>query len=186
MSLSTELVYTPDDLLTMPEGDQYKLIDGRLVERNMGAWSVHVASRLLALIARFDPDQKLGWLLMGDASYQCFPNGRVRKPDLSLIRLGRLPDERVPAWHITLAPDLAVEVISPNVIDYETDRKLEDYLKAGTRLVWVINPEVRTILIYHVNGSIAGTREPGELDGEEVIPGFRCQVSDLFVTPKAP
>ena len=185
MSLSTDLIYTPDDLLTMPEGDRYELIDGRLVERNMGGWSVHVGTRLLILIGSFDPKQKIGWLLTTDASYQCFPKNRVRRPDLSFICLGRLPEERVPDGHIRIAPDLAVEVISPNDLDYETDRKVEDYLQAGTRLVWVVNPEVRTVLVYRGDGSIAGTREPGELDGEDVIPGFRCRVFDLFVTPKA-
>ncbi len=90
MSQSTDLVYTPDDLLTMPEGDRYELVDGRLVERNIATWSVHVGTRLLILIGEIrSGTEKLGWLLMADASYQCFPKNRVRKPDLSFICLGR-------------------------------------------------------------------------------------------------
>src|SRR3954465_636657 len=119
MSATTETLYTPEDLLAMPDGDESELVDGRLVERHMGAWSVHVATRLMALIIQFDPSQRLGWLLMSDASYQAFPKGKIRKPDPSFICLGRLPDERVPDGHIKLAPDLAVEVISPNDIHYE-------------------------------------------------------------------
>ncbi len=126
----------------MPDGDEYELVDGRLVERNLDAWSVHVAHAIDGRIFQFDPTQRLGWLLMSEASYQAFPKGRIRKPDLSFICLGRLPDERVPDGHIKLAPDLAVEVISPNDIHYETDQKVDEYLKAGTRLVWVVNPEV--------------------------------------------
>jgi Uma2 family endonuclease len=128
----------------------------------------------------------LGWLLNSGASYQTILNRRIRKPDLSFICLGRLPDEQIPDGYIKLAPDLAVEVISPNDIHYETDQKVDEYLKAGTRLVWVVNPVVRTVLIYRADGSIGGVRESGELDGEDVIPGFRCRVADLFATPKAP
>lgn len=186
MSTTTETRYTPDDLLAMPDGDHYELVDGRLVERNMGAWSIHVATRLMALIIQFDPSQELGWLLNSDASYQIFPNGKIRKPDVSFIRVGRLPGERMPDGYLKLAPDLAVEVISPNDVHYETDQKVDEYLKAGVRLVWVVNPVIRTVLIYRVDGSIAGVREPGELDGEDVLPGFRCGVAGLFATPKAP
>ena len=98
----------------MPDGDDYELVDGRLVEQNSGAWSAHVATRLMALlILRFDPLATDGLVIHFRASYQAFPNGRIRKPAVSLICLGRLPDERVPDGHIKLAPDLAVEVISP-------------------------------------------------------------------------
>jgi Uma2 family endonuclease len=186
MSATTETLYTPEDLLAMPDGDDYELVDGRLVERNMGAWSVHVGSRLFLMIGQFDPLQRMGWLLMSEASYQAFPKGKVRRPDLSFICLGRLPEERVPDGHLKIAPDLAVEVISPNDIHYETDQKVDEYLKAGTRLVWVVNPVIRTVLIYRADGSIGGVRESGVLDGEDVIPGFRCAVTDLFATPKAP
>ena len=147
MSATTEILYTPEDLLAMPDGDDYELVDGRLVERNMGAWSVHVATRLMALIVQFDPAATVGLApRCPTRAIKPFPKGKIRKPDLSFIRLGRLPGERVPDGHIKLAPDLAVEVISPNDIHYETDRKVEEYLKAGTRLVWVVNPEVRTVL----------------------------------------
>ncbi len=186
LSTSPEILYTPDDLFAMPDGDHYELVDGRLVERNMGIWAVHVATRLTLMIGQFDPAQRLGWLLNSDASYQAFPNGKIRKPDLSFIRLGRLPGERAPVAYIQLAPDLAVEVISPNDVHDQTDQKVDEYLKAGVRLVWVVNPEVRTVLIYRADGSIIGVRESGELDGEDVLPGFRCAVAGLFATPQAP
>ena len=176
--------YTPEDLLTMPDGDRYELVDGRLVEHNMGAWAVHVASRLMILIGQFDRDQKLGWIFMSDATYQAFPNGRVRKPDLSFIRVGRLPGKRAPIGHIKVAPDLAVEVISPTDIAYDVDRKVDEYLRAGVRLVWVVNPDVRTVLVYRLDGSIIGLRESDELDGEDAVPGFRCPISDLFRSPE--
>jgi Uma2 family endonuclease len=186
MSARTETLYTPDDLLAMPDGDRDELVDVRLVERRSGAWSAHEATRLMTLILQCDPSQRMRWQLNSGASYQAFPNGRIRKADLSYLSLGRLPKERVPDGHLKLAPDLAVEAISPNDLHYETDRKVDENLKADTRLVWVVNPEIRTVLIYRTDGTIGGVRESGELDGEDVIPGFRCAVTGLFATPKVP
>jgi Uma2 family endonuclease len=120
-----------------------------------------------------------------DCSYQCFPDRPrlVRKPDVSFICLGRLPEEREPEGHVRIPPDLAIEVLSPNDLDYETDEKVAEYLAAGVRLVWVINPEYRTVLVYRADRSIAGAWEEGELDGEDVLPGFKCPARNLFLTP---
>ena len=79
-----------------------------------------------------------------------------------------------------------MEVLSPNDRDYETDQKIEDFLRAGVRLVWVINPETRTVLIYRADGTISGLREQDELSGEDVVQGFRCRVGDLFLPPPPP
>jgi Uma2 family endonuclease len=183
MSLpATETLYTPEDLLTMPDGDRYELVDGHLVERSMGSRSSYISSRLIILMGHFAWANRLGIVLDAEASYQCFPNRKVRKPDASFIRIGRLAEEVVPEGHLTIAPDLAIEVISPNDLHCETDRKVQEYLTAGTRLVWVVNPEVRTVLIYRANGSIVGVRESDILEGEDVIPGFRCPVAELFTT----
>lgn len=178
-------VVTPDDLLNMPDGARFELIDGHLVERDMGSRSSYIGGELFRLLGNYCRKNRLGWTLPADCSYQCFPEdpNRVRRPDASFIRLGRLPGEIPPEGHTRIAPDLVVEVISPNDLDYETDRKVEQYLRAGVSLVWVVNPDVRTVLIYRADGSIHGLREQGELDGEGVLPGFRCRVGDLFITP---
>jgi Uma2 family endonuclease len=184
-TITTKSQYTPEDLLNMPDGDLYELVDGRLVERNMGSWPALVGGRLLQYLNNFSDQNPAGWALSGECSYQCFPDApsKVRKPEFSFIRLGRLPDERLPEGHIRIAPDVAVEVVSPNDLDYETDQKVEEYLRAGVSLVWVINSESRTVLIYRKDGSINGLRENDELSGEDVIPGFHCRVGDLFRTP---
>ena len=172
---------TPDDLLVIPGGDQYELIDGRLVERTMGSWAGFVAGQLFALIVHHKFGKKLGLLLNSDVTYQCFAGNSVRKPDVSFILAGRLPDDRVPVGHIKIPPDLAVEVVSPTDIQCDVDRKVAEYLEVGVKLIWVINPDTRVVIIYRADGSIAGTREGGALDGEDAVPGFRCRVADLFV-----
>ena len=175
----------PDDLLKMSDGERFELVDGRLVERDLGSRSSHVGGFAFRRIANYCEEHGLGWAYPAGCGYQCFPQdpGRVRRPDALFIRLGRLPGEVTPEGFLRIAPDLAVEVLSPNDLDYETDRKVEDFLSAGTQLVWVVNPETRTVLIYRADGSIQGLREADELAGEQILPGFRCRVGDLFATP---
>ena len=116
MSTTISTSYTAEDLLTMPDGDLYELVDGQLVERDMGTESNWIAGKLFRLIADYAESNGLGWGLPTDNSYQCFPGrpNQVRKPDVSFIRLGRLPNEKLPRGHCRIAPDLVAEVISPN------------------------------------------------------------------------
>ena len=176
---------TPDDLLKMPDGECYELVDGQLVERNVSLRSSYIGARLSRLIGNFCEEHPLGWVIGADCGYQCFADKPklVRRPDVSFIRLGRLTEEQISQGFVRIAPDLAVEVLSPNDLAYDIDSKVEEYLRAGVRLVWVVNPETRTILIYRADGSIQGLREPDELSGEDTLPGFRCQVGALFTMP---
>ena len=174
--------YTPEDLLHMPDGDRYELVDGHLVETSMSALAVLVATKLSRRLDEYCEPRKLGWVLGEGASYQCFPDepAKVRKPDVSFIRRGRLPDECPPDGHIRLAPDLAVEVVSPNDLYYEVEQKVAEYRAAGVRLIWIVSPPTRRVLIRKLDGSCAESGETGELSGEDVLPGFRCPVSALF------
>jgi Uma2 family endonuclease len=123
---------TPEELLNLPDAVDYELVDGKLVERNMGFESSEIAARVLGLIWMFLHDHKLGRLFGADASYQCFPDapGKVRKPDVSFIRAGRLPGDKSPLGHCPIHPDLAVEVVSPGDTFYEVENKVAEYLGA--------------------------------------------------------
>ena len=185
--IATQTKYTPEDLLTMPDGYRYELVDGNLVERHMGWLAGVVGTELLLRVGNFNHQHRLGWVNQGgDGSYQPFPGKRlVRKPDVSFVRFGRFPDEQPPTGHAVLAPDLAAEVVSPNDLYEEVDRKIEEYVDAGVRLIWVISPENHTVRVYRADGSSLSLREDDELDGEDVLPGFRCPVRDLFPRPPA-
>jgi Uma2 family endonuclease len=184
---ATPLAVTPEQLLAMPDGDLYELVDGVLVELNTDMSSSYVAMRLGHLLSSFLGNPPRGWLMGADCGYQCFPHRPklVRKPDVSFIRLGRFPEELAPAGYIRFPPDLAVEVLSPNDLSYDTDVKVSEYLGVGVPLVWVINPDQRRVLVYRAGGPIGGAFEDGELDGESVLPGFRCPVRELFIMPGA-
>lgn len=178
----SERSYTPDDLLAIDDGRVYELVRGALVEKPMGAYSSWVAGVILRYLAGIAEERGLGWVLPPDTGYQCFPNEpqKVRKPDVSLIRRGRLPGERIPDGHIRIAPDLVVEVISPNDRFYEVDAKVSEYLAAGIAVVWVVNPDTRTVQVHHGDYTSERLQASDELTLPELLPEFRCRVADLF------
>jgi Uma2 family endonuclease len=174
---------TPEELLAMPEGEHYELVDGVPVERIMSLLATRVEAMLIYLLEDVCRGPDLGWVLGPSAGYRCFSwkPGQVRRPDVSFIARDRLPSEE--HWsdgYITIAPDLAVEVTSPTDEVYDLEEKIEEYLRAGVRLIWVIHPEVRAIQVIRADGSGLRLRSGGELSGEDVIPGFRCPVDALF------
>jgi len=183
---STERRYTPEELLRMPDGKHYELVDGELVERVMSMWSSYVAGLCFVVLHEFCKKRR-GWVFPEGTSYRCFPDApaKVRRPDTSFIRLDRLTSAQAnEEGHCPIAPDLAVQVISPNDVKYEVDRWVRDFLNAKTPLVWVINPDVKTVEIYRSNGTGQILTDKDELSGEDIIPGFACKVSDLFIAPQ--
>lgn len=127
----------------------------------------------------------LGWINGADAGYQCFADdpSKVRKPDVSFIRGERLSVADEPSGHCTIAPDLAVEVVSPNDEFSRVSTKVHEYLDAGVSLVWVVDPVGEEVLVYRQAGTRAFLTGKDYLDGEDVVPGFRCRIGDLFKPP---
>ena len=176
--------WEPEDLLTMTDGDRFELVDAQLVELKKGNWGSYVAGTIHQRLRNWTETRRLGWVYLGGASYQCFPDApkKVRRPDVSFVRLERMPlDEAMSDGHIGIAPDLAVEVISPNDLAYEIDEKVDEYETAGVKLIWIVNPETKAVRVHRADGSVRVLREKDELDGEDVLPGFRCRVADLFL-----
>jgi Uma2 family endonuclease len=176
-------VLEPEDLLTLPNGDNYELIDGRLKEKSMGAESDRVALRLGGLLDQFCIRTKCGLVFGSQTGYRCFPDKpkMVRKPDVSFVATGRLENDAAPKGDIPVAPDLVVEAVSPNDTYEEVTVKVAEFKSAGVKLIWVISPETRTVLIRRLDGTCAEVDEHGTLSGEDVLPGFTCAVAELFV-----
>jgi Uma2 family endonuclease len=184
-TIAAKRTYTPEDLLTMPAGDLYELVNGELVERKMSALASLTAGNINRRMGNFLETNPLGLPFDSDCSYQCFADpGKVRRPDGSFIAKGRLPADQFEHGHIRIAPDLAIEVVSPNDIFYDVQEKVEEYLEAGVRLVWVIDPENRLITVHRADGSTTKLREQDELAGEDVLPGFRCRAGEIFPSPE--
>src|SRR5205814_9362527 len=117
--------------------------------------------------------------------YQCFGStfNKVRKPDVSFVTLEKLPERRFSGGYAKFAPDLAIEVISTHDTMEEVELKIEEYLKAGTRSVWVVHPRARVIDVYRHDGTVLRLRENDTLTEPELLPGFACPVNELLPLP---
>lgn len=104
----------------------------------------------------------------------------VRVPDASFVRADRLPSEGIGPGLLKLAPDLAIEVLSPSETASELQEKLDDYSLSGTPLVWVIDPVRRTVMIVAADAPVRWLDDDDTLDGGRVVPGFSCPVSEIF------
>jgi Uma2 family endonuclease len=178
-------IVTPEQLAAMPNRKDFELAEGELVERKMGNKASWVAFELASLLREYVRRNALGWVFCGDTGFRLDPQrpNSVRKPDVAFVRFGRLSDEEPAEAYDQLAPDLAVESVSPNDTVIELEEKLDEYLRAGVRLVWVINPDLRTLTVYRPDGSVAMLRNGDEIDGEGILPGFRCRLADIFSPP---
>ncbi|HEV8062174.1 MAG TPA: Uma2 family endonuclease, partial [Gemmataceae bacterium] len=107
------------------------------------------------------------------------PN-KIRRPDATFVCRDRFSPECYREGFLTLRPDLVVEVISPNDNVTEVDEKIEEHLGAGIPLVWEVNPEIRLVHVHRKDGTASRLHPTDELTGEDVLPGFRCRVADLF------
>ncbi|HEY2893618.1 MAG TPA: Uma2 family endonuclease [Pirellulales bacterium] len=175
---------TPDELLELPDDARFELVDGQLVRKEMSLLAAWVASRINKRLGIVVEPQELGVVLTSDASYRCFGDDpdRIRRPDISFIQRARMRPEYVKG-HIPIAPDLAVEVVSPNDLFFDVRRKAGEFERAGTRLVWVVNPDKREIEIFRSDGSHSFLRGDEYLEGENVVPGFRCPLTEIFQSP---
>jgi Uma2 family endonuclease len=108
----------------------------------------------------------------------------VRAPDIAFVTRQRIPSDGIPRGYFPIAPDLAVEIVSPGDTVREVDDKVADWLAAGCCAVWVVNPRWKTVTIYLTGGKITMLTAEQTLDGGSVLPDFQCPVSEIFaITP---
>ncbi len=181
MSAPTRLV-TADELLHMPD-DGYKneLVEGRLIRMPPPGFSHGlIAARFAGALLQFVDVRRLGAVAVETGYKLARDPDTVRGPDVSFVRRERIEATGKPRGYWSGPPDLAVEVLSPDDRPSEMTRKVREYLTHGVRMVWVIEPDDRTVTVHqpHVD-PVTLTREQ-ELDGGDVVPGFRCAVSRLF------
>ena len=160
-----------------------ELVDGVLVEKTVGYYESYLAVRLILWIGAFVEQHKLG-VVAGEAGMLRLAPGLVRIPDVSFVSWDQLPGRRVPRVPIAdLAPDLAVEVISPSNTAREMERKLRDFIDAGVRLIWYVYPEPQEVHVYTAERHDVLTIEQG-LSGGDVLPGFVLPLRRLFEEPQ--
>jgi Uma2 family endonuclease len=148
----------------------------------MGIESDEIAATIIFFLVQFVRERDLGRVNGGQGSYQVFPDdpNKVRIPDVSFTRKERLPKIGRERGHGRVAPDLAVEVVSPNDKASYIRNKIRDFQAAGIPLIWIVYPDSRIVEIHRLDGSTSA-RQVGEvLSGEDVLPGFEVEVAALF------
>ena len=183
--MNTATLITAEQLLEMPENRWNELVAGELREMTPPSCRhAAVISLLDGILGAHVRKHKLGAVLAGDPGFIVARDpDTVLGPDIAFIRAERLAAEPLGEGFREGAPDLAVEVLSPGQSPREGHEKALAWLDAGAVLVWVVNPARRTVTAYRSPSDIETLTVGAELDGGDLLPGFRCPIADLFVNP---
>ena len=176
-------LFTAEELLHLPTtGRRLELVKGELFEMPpAGGRHGNVAMHIGALLWTYVQANELGEVFAAETGFILHRNpDTVRAPDASFVAEDKLPMGDLPAGYMDVVPDLAVEVVSPNDRATEVLDKVEEWHQAGTRLVWVIYPATRSATVYRSMEEVQDLSEADSLDGDHVIPGFTCNIRDLF------
>jgi len=163
--------------------DGYEFFDGENREKRVGAKSERIAGAVLSVLRNHLRSNRIGWVYGSNTSYRgCFPHEplMMRKPDVSFVPFSKMPAGEDPDGDFRLAPDLAVDVVSPGDSYGSVEQKVFDYRQAGVKLIWIVSPPTKTVLIRRLDGSCSEVDVRGTLSGEDVVPGFECAVAELF------
>lgn len=174
---------TADEFLWMPEEELWhtELVQGRVVrEPPAGYRHGGIGVRLIIRLGGYVEAHRLGQVVNADTGFLLFRNpDTVRAPDVAFVARDRL-ELQAPEKFYPAHPDLAVEVASPSNTVGEMIAKMLDYLRAGTRMAWMIDPSSRTVTVYRSFDDIRIVPEEGLLEGADVVPGFTMRVAELF------
>lgn len=158
-----------------------ELSRGRLVrEPAPGPLHGNVAGRVASLLIQLADREGLGLTFVETAFTLSLEPATVRVPDVSFVAADRVPEEGPGDQFWELAPDLAVEIVSPSNTSSEIQEKALQYLDAGSRLVWVVDPRRRTVTSYRSRSAIRILEESVVLEAEDVLPGLRLPVEKIF------
>jgi Uma2 family endonuclease len=182
MGIATRTM-TADELFMMPpDGLRYELVKGELVKMSpTGGKHGILAIRLGAALVQHIEANNLGEAFGAETGFILATNpDTVRAPDVAFVSRERIPPGDFPEKFWPSAPDLAVEVVSPSDTLYEVEEKIEEYLEAGVKLVWIVNRKKRTVTIYQSNVEPQTLTEADTLDGRDVVPGFQYSLARFF------
>jgi Uma2 family endonuclease len=176
---------TVDDVVRIEQRENrlYELVDGVLVEKIMGTPESRIAMAIGAAIEDFIAADDMGIVVGADGMFR-LPANLVRMPDVAYASWDHFPSGELEEAVPEVAPDLAVEVLSPGNTPGEMSRKLREYFRAGVRLVWFVDPAARLVTVYTSPTRSKVVPLTGTLDGGKVLPGFELPVASLFAKLK--
>jgi Uma2 family endonuclease len=183
---ATERTYTLSEYERLPEddGNLVELVEGRLVrEPRPNAEHSWLMGELTGRIREHVRKRRLGVTLPEAGFVLADDPPTVRGPDIAFIARANLPPGGFPRAFWTIPPDLAVEIVSPSNTRAEIREKVLEYLDAGTRFVWVVEPRTRSVTAYRSRTQVRVVAGSDTLDGHDVLPGFRLRLDELFAPP---
>lgn len=177
--------YTVDDLweLSHRTGKRYELVKGELRElAPAGEEHGYVELNLAAALREFVQKHLLGKVVSGEVGFVLADeaDSTVRGVEVAFIHREKLPDGSLPSRFARFAPDLVAEVLSPSDGYSEVMEKVNDWLQAGVRVVWVVHPQGRRVIVCRPQQVRRSLDERDVLSSEDVLPGFECKVSEIF------
>jgi Uma2 family endonuclease len=174
-------ISTAQELLKAGDIGRCELVRGKLVMMTpAGAEHGWIANRIAYLLTRFVTERDLGGIFAAETGFQIASTpDTVRAPDVAFVSKERLARELAKGfWQGP--PDLAVEVLSPGDTASEMQAKVQDWLRAGTGQVWVVDPAHRTISIYRPSAPVEVFTDSDELKVADLLPGLRLIVANVF------
>lgn len=157
-----------------------ELIDGVLVEKAMGQFEGRIAQVLAWYLELWMATVKIGFVI-GEGALTRLQTGNMRIPDIYIVRWERVPDRVVPTDAVTtIAPHVAVEVLSKSNTKREIERKRTELFESGTEQFWVIDPRKETVEIWDAQGSLSTLMKADTLNGGRSLPGFSLPVEEIF------
>jgi Uma2 family endonuclease len=186
--VETKRTMTVEEFAKLPtgRGRRYELVHGEL--RTMAAAGGRhgaIVGQTTGVLWAFLTANDLGVLFGAETGFVLERNpDHVRAPDVAFVSYARLAEVTSRVGFLECAPDLVVEVISPGDAWSEVTEKVRDWLDHGTSVVWVVDPDARSVEIWRGNGRVDRRRGDEELDCEPALPGFRCKTVEIF--PRLP
>ncbi|MGH9972053.1 MAG: Uma2 family endonuclease [Pyrinomonadaceae bacterium] len=183
MSFTITKPVTAAELLAMPDdGFRYELVKGELIRvPPPGHEHGRVAMNIAGPLYQHVMSNNLGEVYAAETGFLIHQNpDTVRAPDSAFIRRERLEGLGPIEGYWVGAPDLCVEVVSPSDSVGYVEEKVTEWIAAGSRLVWVVSPKLKTVTVYKSLAEIVTLTENDMLDGADVVPGFRLAVVEIF------
>lgn len=174
---------TVDDLDAMPEdGILRELADGELREwMAPGPEHGEIEADLSGELRAFVKARRLGKVMAGEVRFLIRGNPhRARMADVAFVAAGKYPAERAPAKADATVPDFVAEVISPDDQALMVQEKVRDWLDAGVRLLWLIYPNTREVMVYRPGFPVEIVPDSGVLSGHDVFPGLQLAVKSFL------
>lgn len=170
MTATTQMAFV-DDL-------DYEIVDGQKEVKMAGARHGSINAQLIVKLGIYLEQNPIGRLYTSNTTFQIGANERM--PDVGFVFSPRIPVEGEPSGKWEIAPDLAIEVISPNDVWDKVNRKVREYFAAGVQQVWLVSQVEQEVTIYDSPTQIRVVTADQELTSEALLPGFKCRVSALF------